>query len=272
MTLNEYFNQHNIIALAFSGGVDSAYLLYMAVKCAKKVTAYYVKSAFQPEFEYQDALRLADELNAEMKVIDIDILEHKEVIANPPDRCYYCKKAIMSEIIKCAKQDGYSLIVDGTNASDDFNDRPGAKALQELRIESPLRICDLTKDMIRKYSKYAGLFTADKPSYACLATRIETGHIIMRDDLERTERAEGYLHSLGFRDFRIRLRHRKTESNRIAGSEVIHNQPIDTDDQANLAIIQIKEAQLPLYKKHEEEIINNLMNDYDAVELDNTFR
>ena len=267
MTLTEYFIKNNTVAIAFSGGVDSSYLLYMAGKCAKKVTAYYVKSAFQPEFEFQDALRLAEELKATMKVIVINILEHKEVIANPPNRCYYCKKAIMSEIIKQAKQDGYSLIVDGTNASDDFNDRPGAKALQELRIESPLRICNLTKDNIRELSKEAGLFTADKPSYACLATRIETGHIITKEDLERTEKSESYLHSLGCRDFRIRLRHKEA-----AEPKATYEKALDKKTTDKLALIQIKKSQLPLYKKHEEEIINHLMNDYDAVELDNTFR
>ena len=267
MNLNEYFDQNDTVAIAFSGGVDSAYLLYIAGKCAKKVTAYYVRSAFQPEFEYRDAKRHAGELGITMKVIDVDILSCNEVIANPPDRCYYCKKAIMSEIIKNAKKDGYTLIVDGTNASDDFNDRPGAKALAELRIESPLRICGLTKDKIREYSKEAELFTADKPSYACLATRIETGNVITKEDLERTEKSESYLHSLGFYDFRIRLRRdaaleqksedKKTPDKTVAGK---------------LALIQIKKEQLSLYKKYEDEITDNLMKDYDAVILDSTFR
>ena len=204
MTLEEFFTTNPQVAIAFSGGVDSAYLLYAAKKYAQNVRAYYVKTAFQPQFELNDALRLADELQADMSVIELNILEDVTITSNPSNRCYYCKNVIFSNILSHAKSDGYDVILDGTNASDDAGDRPGMKALQELHVLSPLRLCELTKNDIRRLSKEAGLFTYDKPSYACLATRIPTGQIIDAETLRRTEAAEDYLFSLGFTDFRVR--------------------------------------------------------------------
>lgn len=205
MTLNEFFEEHPKVALAFSGGVDSSYLLYAAKQAGAQIKAYYAKTAFQPEFECQDALRLAKELGADMQVLTLDVLGCPEVVANPQNRCYYCKQNIFGTILKAAHSDGFDTILDGTNASDQVSDRPGMKALQEMKVLSPLRLCGLTKMEIRRLSHEAGLFTWDKPSYACLATRIPTGTPIHKEDLERTEWAEDYLMKLGFRDFRVRL-------------------------------------------------------------------
>jgi len=204
LTLQEFFTAHPETAIAFSGGVDSAYLLYAAVKYAKRVCAYYVKSQFQPQFELDDAKKLADILGAEMKIIELDVLGVPNVADNPPNRCYYCKRAIFTEIINAAKADGFNVLLDGTNASDDAGDRPGMRALRELSVLSPLRECGLTKDEIRRLSKDAGLFTHDKPAYACLATRTPTGEAITKEKLKATEAAENYLFSLGFTDFRVR--------------------------------------------------------------------
>ena len=206
MTLEQFFQQNNRVALAFSGGVDSAYLLYAALQSGADVKAYYVKSAFQPQFELDDALRLATQLGAKMEILQVDILCHKQIAANPADRCYHCKKVIFETIAAAAAKDGYSLLLDGTNASDEASDRPGMRALAELSVRSPLRECGLTKGQIRCLSKEAGLFTWDKPAYACLATRIASGEIITAEKLSRTESAEKFLSSLGFVDFRIRSR------------------------------------------------------------------
>ena len=149
--------------MAFSGGVDSAYLLYMACKYAEKVKAYYVKSAFQPQFELEDAERFAKELKADMAILRLDVLSDEKVRQNPPNRCYYCKKRIFTAIREHALNDGFQVLLDGTNASDDAGDRPGMVALQELSVLSPLRLCGLTKQEIRMLSKKAGLFTWDKP-------------------------------------------------------------------------------------------------------------
>ena len=205
MTLQDFFSQNPRVALAFSGGVDSAWLLYAAVQSGAQVRAYYVKTAFQPRFEYEDAMKLASELDADMVTIPMDILADETVAANPANRCYFCKQRIFGAILEAAKADGFDLVVDGTNASDKADDRPGMRALQELSVRSPLRECGLTKQEIRRLSKEAGLFTHDKPAYACLATRIPTGTPITAEALDRTERCEAYLMRLGFSGFRIRL-------------------------------------------------------------------
>lgn len=204
MELSLFFKEYPEVAIAFSGGVDSAYLLYAAKKYAKRCCAYYVKTAFQPEFELKDAIKLVKEIDAELKIIEADILQFKEVTDNPGNRCYYCKKQIFDKIISSAAEDGYKVILDGTNASDDADDRPGMKALAELKVLSPLRICGITKDEIRRLSREAGLFTADKPAYACLATRIPAGEVITAEKLSAIEKAEDFLFKEGFTDFRVR--------------------------------------------------------------------
>ena len=243
MTLQEFFREQPAVALAFSGGVDSAYLLYAARQYGAKVTAYYVKTPFQPQFEYEDAVKLAAELGAEMKTLPLDVLADENVSANPKNRCYYCKKRIFSAILAAAKADGFPLIIDGTNASDDASDRPGMAALRELQVRSPLREAGLTKAEIRRLSKEAGLFTHDKPAYACLATRIPTGTAITQELLTKTETCEEYLKNMGFSDFRIRY---------FGGA----------------ARLQLPEAQIPVLFEKRAEILAFLNQHYPAVVLD----
>ena len=192
-------------ALAFSGGVDSAYLLYATTACGADVHAYYVSSCFQPRFELNDARRLAGELNAAMTVLPLDVLADARVRANPADRCYHCKRLIMGEILRAAAADGHALLLDGTNADDDAGDRPGMRALSEFGVRSPLREAGLTKRQVRAYSLEAGLFTHDKPAYACLATRLPQSAEITTPMLARVEAAEDALHALGFADVRARV-------------------------------------------------------------------
>lgn len=205
MTLQEFFAAHPKVALGFSGGVDSSYLLYAAKQAAADVRPYFAKTQFQPEFELEDAKRLAELVDIELTILPYDVLPAAGV--NPPDRCYYCKTALFGALVARAKADGYDTIIDGTNASDDAGDRPGMKALRELQVLSPLRLCGLTKQDIREKSKEAGLFTWDKPSYACLATRFPAGVQITEDGLKKVEQAEGALFELGFTDFRVRVYH-----------------------------------------------------------------
>ena len=243
MTLTEFFHENQKAAIAFSGGVDSAYLLYAALQSDADVRAYYVKSAFQPQFELDDARRLAEALSADMRVLDVDILADETVAANPPDRCYHCKRRIFSAIASAAAADGYTLLLDGTNASDDAGDRPGMRALRELSVRSPLRECGLTKPEIRRLSREAGLFTWDKPAYACLATRVPAGERLTAEKLENTERAEDFLFSLGFTDFRVRL---------FNGA----------------ARLQLPAEQLPRLLERRAEILSELKKTYSAVVLD----
>ena len=134
MDLNEFFKEHNKVALAFSGGVDSSYLLYAAIKSGAQVCAYYVNAAFQPQFELDDAMRLAKQLNADMKVLTADVLSNETVVKNPSDRCYHCKNVIFNMVLAEAKKDGFTVLMDGTNASDAEDDRPGMRALRELCV------------------------------------------------------------------------------------------------------------------------------------------
>lgn len=205
MTLKEFFTLNPYNAIGFSGGVDSAYLLYAASEYAKNVTAYYVKTAFQPQFELDDAVRFAADINVRLKIIELDIMSCTDIVSNPQNRCYYCKKMIFSAIKKQAEADGFSVILDGTNASDDITCRPGVKALSELSVRSPLRECGITKDTVRRFARQAGLDVWNKPSYSCLATRIPHGSEITPVLLQSTEKAENELFRLGFSDFRIRF-------------------------------------------------------------------
>ena len=244
MTLEAFFKENPKTALAFSGGVDSSYLLYAAMQAGAEVRAYYVKTAFQPEFEYQDALRLAASLGAQLEVITPDVLSQPQVTANPANRCYYCKQVIFSSILEHARNDGFSVLLDGTNASDAEGDRPGMRALRELSVRSPLRECGLTKARIRELSREAGLFTWGKPAYACLATRIPTGMEITKENLARTEWAETRLAALGFRDFRVRT---------------------TREEQAKL---QLREEDFPRLLQNREAIAGELKQRYRGVLLD----
>lgn len=245
MELKEFFMINSKVAIAFSGGVDSAYLLYEAAKSEADVRAYYFKGPFQPEFEFEDAVRFASELGVEMEIVsDRSLLTQNSVAGNPPDRCYYCKRIIFERIAEAAAKDGYFTICDGTNASDDADDRPGMRALRELEIRSPLRECGLEKTRIRELSEKAGLFTWDKPSYACLATRIPVGSIITEDKLRRIERAEGYLTELGFTDFRVRMPGERT------------------------AKLQLREEQLCHFVEKRVQIVQELRKYYDIIVLD----
>lgn len=203
--LKEFFERYPRVALAFSGGVDSAYLLYAAKACGCDVRAYYVQSPFQPRFEYEDAVRLANQLKADLKVLPLNVLDCEDVRRNPQNRCYYCKHALFSALMDSARSDGYDIIMDGTNASDDADDRPGMRALAEMQVLSPLRLCAIHKVEVRALSKEAGLFTWNKPAYACLATRIPAGQAITTELLIRIESAEDALFKMGFTDFRVRM-------------------------------------------------------------------
>lgn len=205
MTLQEFFTEHPKAALGFSGGVDSSYLLWAAVNAGADIAPYYIQTAFQPAFELEDAKRLCEQIGVKLNVIQLDALADPRVAANPANRCYYCKVGLFGALRARAKADGYDLLLDGTNASDDAGDRPGMKALREMEVRSPLRECGLTKAMIRQESRKAGLFTWDKPAYACLATRVPTGRTITPELLRRVEEAETALFALGFTDFRVRL-------------------------------------------------------------------
>lgn len=241
--LQDFLKENRRLAIAFSGGTDSAYLLYAAAQCGCDVQAYYVRSQFQPRFELEDARRLAEQLGVPMKVLEADVLQCPQIACNPTDRCYHCKNRLFTEILETASLDGYAVLCDGTNASDDASDRPGMRALRELNVRSPLRECGITKPQVREFSRQAGLFTWNKPAYACLATRIPAGTAITAQELEKIERAEQSLMELGFSDLRVRVFHQA-------------------------ARIQLPEAQFAEAVRRSKEIRNVLEPDFTGVLLD----
>lgn len=243
MNLVEYLTSLGNIAIALSGGVDSSYLAYMAKQSGIPCKAYTVKSQFVPQFELDDAKKISEFIGIPLEIIAIDVLKHDDVTSNPSDRCYYCKHHVFTTISEHAKRDGFTILCDGTNASDDVDDRPGMKAIAELSVKSPLRECNLTKSMIRDLALKADLFTWDKPSYACLATRFQARQHITGLDLEHIEKAEGYLFSLGLSDFRVRL----------IGNNVK---------------IQVPEKQIAIVIKNRIEILTYFKSMFDEVVLD----
>ena len=252
MNLQTFLNKNPRIAVALSGGVDSSYLLYAAKTAGCDVRAYFIKSQFQPEFELQDATRLAHSLDVPLTVGTLDVLNDPNIAQNPHDRCYHCKTAIMSKLWELARRDEITVLCDGTNADDDEINRPGMRALREQGVASPLRDGGLTKADIRHLSKQAGLVTHDKPSYACLATRIPTGTAITQDILERIERAENALFDMGFTDFRVRV---IKQGDNLCAPQFF-------------ARIQMPEDQWKAAASHRTEIQAALQPDFEGVMLD----
>lgn len=187
-SLEDFFVRTSRFAVAFSGGCDSSYLLAEALRQGCCVKAYVVRTAFQPASEMADACRLAEELGADFEVIDADVLVREEICANGPDRCYRCKTFIFSAIRERMVRDGFDVLVDGTNASDNPARRPGFRALAELDVISPLRRAGMSKDDVRARSRDMGLFMADKPSFSCLAVHVPAGVHITQETLDEVAR------------------------------------------------------------------------------------
>lgn len=194
------------VAIAFSGGVDSTYLLALARQTLKdNALGIMVHGAMLSEREEEEALTLARQFKFNLKVLDLDVFALEEFRNNPPDRCYYCKSNIFSSICELARQEGFSIVLDGTNSSDSTDYRPGRRALVELGVLSPLQEVGLSKEEIRTLSLELGLPTWNKPSMACLASRVPYGDPITPSLLKRVEAAEEFLHQLGFTEYRVRV-------------------------------------------------------------------
>lgn len=193
------------VAVAFSGGVDSTFLLKVAHDLLKdKAIAVTARSFFHPEWEFREAEEFVKTLGARHVVIEVGNNEIGAFEDNPKDRCYICKRGIFEKIIDISQKNEIKFIADGSNVDDLGDYRPGMKALEELGIVSPLKDAGMTKSEIRLLSKEMGLPTWDKPAYACLLSRIPYGHKITGEKLRMIDEAERFLVSMGFRQVRVR--------------------------------------------------------------------
>jgi uncharacterized protein len=203
--LADSLSSYKSVIVAFSGGVDSAYLAWKATRVlgpgALCVTA---DSPSYPDHHRQLALRIAREFELQHEIIATTEVERPEYRANPVNRCYFCKHELYTSLSRLAGERGIEVIVDGANADDRADYRPGRAAAREFGVRSPLDDADLTKDDIRELSRLAGLPTWDEPASACLSSRIPYHSEVTPEKLRMIERAEQALHDLGFRICRVR--------------------------------------------------------------------
>lgn len=193
------------VVIAFSGGVDSTFLLKVAVEeLGDNALAVTATSSTYPAQEQAEAQKLARELGARHKLIVSEELDIEGFADNPPNRCYYCKNELFTKLLMVGKDEGINFVLDGSNL-DDLNDhRPGMIAAKELGVRSPLKEVGITKEEIRYFSKEVGLSTWNKPSFACLSSRFPYSTRITKEKLNQVDRGEMLLRSLGFRQFRLR--------------------------------------------------------------------
>jgi len=204
--LKEILERIGSAVIAFSGGVDSSYLLYAAYQVlGNKVLAVTAESPAYPMFEVEEAKGFCQKHGIPHLLIVSEELDDPQFCQNSSERCYFCKLGLFQQLWQIAKDKGFSQVLDGSNVDDLSDHRPGRKAASQLRVLSPLTEAGLGKDDIRELSQKAELSSWDKPSSACLASRISYGNPITIEKLKKIEKAEMILRDLGFRQFRVRV-------------------------------------------------------------------
>lgn len=193
------------VLVAFSGGVDSAYLAYVAHReMSDRTLAVTGDSASYPTFQRELAEQLTTRFGIRHEIILTEEFTDLNYTSNPPNRCYYCKSELYTKLADLARARGFAVICDGTNADDVGDYRPGRQAAREMDVRSPLLECGLTKADIRELSRRAGLPTWNEPASACLSSRVPYGQVVTIAKLSMVDRAEMALKQLGFRQVRVR--------------------------------------------------------------------
>jgi uncharacterized protein len=248
--LREILRANSPLIIAYSGGVDSAFLLAEARReLGDRVLGVIADSPSLPRQSLAEAVALARAIGAPLEVVRTLELDNPDYAANPPNRCYFCKAELFQTLDALARDRGYPTIAYGENADDMKQDRPGRRASEEFQIIAPLRDAGLTKAEIRQLSRDIGLPTADAPAQPCLSSRIPWGTPVTVDALAMVERAEEHVRSLGFRVFRVR-------------HVVKHDAP-------PAALVQLAPSELPLPSPMRADIERGVLSaGYGAVEID----
>lgn len=203
--LKDILKELGSVAIAYSGGVDSTFLLKVSKDVlSDNVIAVTAKSSTYPEREFNEARKFVKQFGAKHIVIISEELEIEGFAKNPVNRCYFCKKELFTKVWEVAKENGIKHVLDGSNFDDTGDFRPGMKAAKELSVVSPLKASELTKKDIRELSKRLGIPTWNKPSFACLSSRFPYGNEITIEKLSMVEKAEQLLMDMGFKQLRVR--------------------------------------------------------------------